>query len=64
MEEDPKVQAESASLLVLTNDQDVDAPEADIVANAQRLNGSGTGLQVFKLPKKSAVHDSTYLGRL
>lgn len=57
MGEHPRVQAEFESSLEVANDQAANAPEADIVANAQRLNGSGTGLQVFMLSKKSTVYD-------
>lgn len=65
MEEHSSVQAEINSSLEVANNQAANAPEADIVANAQRLNGSGTGLQVSMLSKKSTVHDWTkYLGRL
>lgn len=57
MGEHPRVQAEFESLPEVANDQAANAPEPDIVANAQRLNGSGTGLQVFMLSKKSTVYD-------
>lgn len=57
MGEHPRVQAKFESSLEVVNDQAANAPEADIVANAQRLNGSGTGLQVFIPSKKSIVYD-------
>lgn len=57
MGEHPRVQAEFESLPEVANDQAANAPEADVVANTQRLNGSDTGLQVFMLSKKSTVYD-------
>lgn len=59
MEEHPRVPAEFGSLLGVANNQAAHAPEVDILANAQRSNGSGTGLQVSMLSKKSTVHDWT-----
>lgn len=57
MKEHPSVQARIDSALEVANNQAANAPEVDIVANAQRLNGSGTGLQVSMLSKKLTVHD-------
>lgn len=57
MKEHPSVQARIDSALEVANNQAANAPEVDIVANAQRVNGSGTGLQVSMLSKKLTVHD-------
>lgn len=57
MKEHPSVQAEIDSALEVANNQAANAPEVDIVANAQRLNGSGTGLQVSMLSKILTVRD-------
>lgn len=57
MEEHPSVQTEIDSALEVASNQAANAPEVDIVANAQRLNGIGTGLQVFMLSKKLTVRD-------